>query len=268
MNTENKSILVECNNLGIGVITLNRPEKHNAFNEHIIEQLTEALLKLDRDSQVKIILLNANGKNFSAGADLEWMKRMLDYTEQENFTDAMQLVKLLKTLYHVTKPTIALAKGITLGGGVGLLCCCDIVIAEENARFSFSEAKLGLVPATISPYVIRAIGQRAARYYFLTAKTFTADEAKAIGLVQEVIPHEDMLSAGMTFAATLLKNGPQALTIIKKLVSDFDVPDDALLKESATLIAKVRTSEEAQEGISAFFEKRDPTWSVNLQEME
>lgn len=253
-------ILTEHRPDGICIITLNKPEKHNAFDEYLIANLTEKLITLDQDETVKVILLNANGKNFSAGADLEWMKKMLLYTEQENVQDALQLVKLLKTLSTIRKTTIGLAKGITMGGGIGLLCCCDIILAEQEARFCFSEAKLGLVPATIAPYVIRAIGSRFAQYYFLTAKIFSAIEARNMGLVHEIIAQNNLLDHGITVATSLLKNGPQALLIIKQLISRFNQSNDEILHETAELIAKVRISSEAQEGLAAFLEKREPEW--------
>ncbi|MBA2653547.1 MAG: enoyl-CoA hydratase/isomerase family protein [Gammaproteobacteria bacterium] len=256
----NDTVLVDYYPGGIGMITLNRPDRHNAFDDKMILQLTAALLDFKKDNKIKIVILYASGKNFSAGADLDWMKKMIQYSEKENLADAMQLVELLKTLSNMEKITIALAKGITMGGGVGLLACCDIVIAEEAARFCFSETKLGLVPATIAPYVIQAIGPRLAKYYFLTAKIFTAVEARDIKLVHDICS-QDVFSNGINLARSLLKNGPQSLLTIKKLVSRFNSVDDALLNETALIIAQVRTSAEAQEGLSAFLEKRDPEWA-------
>ncbi len=244
----------------LGIITFNRPAQHNAFNEYFIHKLTRFLTYLNEEPKIKIVMLTGNGENFSAGADLEWMKKMAHYTQEENLADAMQLVYLLKTLFNLQKPTIALAKGKTLAGGVGLLSCCDIVIAEEKALFAFTEAKIGLIPATISPYVINAIGAHKAKYYFLTAQPFNAYEAQQIGLVHSVVKEDNLYNEGLKIANRLTKNGPQALTAIKKLVTRFVQNDDSLLLETAELIAKIRISEEAQTGLTAFFEKRQPIW--------
>jgi methylglutaconyl-CoA hydratase len=256
-----KSILVEHPSNGIAQVILNRPHKHNALDDNLIKLLITELTALEHDKNVKIIVLTANGKNFSAGADLAWMKRMISSSEEENFADAIQWVTLLKTLFNITKPILALPQGITLGGGVGLLACCDIVIAEKDARFCFAEAKIGLVPATIAPYVIQAIGPRAARYYFLTAKIFGTAEAQRIGLVHEMASAQDLLTTGMALALSLLKNGPNALREIKRLVLRCNLLDETFLKETAALIARVRVSKEGQEGLSAFLEKREPRWN-------
>lgn len=261
-------ILKEQHENGITIITFNRPERHNAFDDVFIKRFTEELYACNDDDTIKIILIKANGKNFSAGADIEWMKRMLQFTEEENFNDALQLANLLKELKNTPKITIALAKGTIMGGGVGLLACCDMVIADDQTRFCFSEAKLGLVPATIAPYVIQAIGSRAAKYYFLTAKSFNSLEAKEIGLVQEIVKHDQLVASGIELANSLLKNGPHALPIIKQLVSKIMPYNESLIIETAELIASVRCSSEAQEGLSAFLEKRETSWVRSLDKME
>jgi methylglutaconyl-CoA hydratase len=257
---QEQSVTLTKESNAIALLTLNRPERHNAFDDKLIQQLLAQLQNLQADPTTRIILLKANGKNFSAGADLEWMKKIAQYSESENIADALQLVELLKTLQKLSKPTIALANGITMGGGIGLLACCDIVIAEQEARFCFSEAKLGLVPATIAPYVINAIGARTALYYFLTAQIFSATEAKQINLVHEVAIEKDLLTSGMDLAVNLLKNGPNALTTIKQFMAEYISPSDTLLQGTAKLIATVRAHAEAQEGLNAFFEKRPPRW--------
>lgn len=259
---DNEMILVDTKTNGIGMVTLNRPDRHNAFNEAVITQLTNILIQLQHDATIRVILLCAKGKNFSAGADLEWMKSMMHYSQEENIADVMKLVKLLRILSSATKPTIALAKGITMGGGVGLLACCDIVIAAADAQFCFSEAKLGLIPATIAPYIIHAIGPRAAQYLFLTAKKFDAHTALNLGLIHEIIsPAQTLDEEGMITAKRLLENGPEALTLIKQQIAQISPGnDDQAAKETAQLLATVRASAEAQEGLSAFLEKRSPRW--------
>jgi methylglutaconyl-CoA hydratase len=255
-----QEILIDKQPNGIVTLILNRPERHNALNDQLISSLIDQLTLLDNDNDVKVVILAANGKNFSAGADLEWMKKMAHFTQEQNYQDALQLVTLFKLLHGMQKPTIVLAKGFTMGGGIGLLACCDIAIAEQEAKFCFSEAKLGLVPATIAPYIIKAIGSRVALYYFLTAKLFTAKEAQEIHLIHEVVAEKDLLTTGIDLAISLLKNGPKALNEIKQLVTKFNPFNEEILQETAKIIAEVRATQEAQEGLSAFFEKRPPKW--------
>lgn len=253
-------VLVEESADGILTLTLNRPDYHNAFNEEVIKKFHSQLLKADQDSHVRIVIIRANGKHFSAGADLGWMKKMISYSEAENISDAMTLMSLLKTLYSMSKPTIALTHGSAIGGGVGLLACCDIVLAEEEANFCFSEVKLGLIPATIAPYVIRAMGSRATQYLFLTAKRFDAITAQRLGLVHEIVPQKSLDSTCQTVCDQLLSNGPFALKATKGWLAHLDSMNEEFLVESAKLIAKIRTSAEAQEGLKAFFEKRKAQW--------
>lgn len=253
-------IVLSTTRSGITTLVLNKPEKHNAFDEHLITRLTQLLLRHHEDPHTRVVILTANGANFSAGADLTWMQKMISYSKEENMADAQQLATLFKTLKHLSKPTIALVQGKTFGGGLGLLACCDIVIAAADASFCFSEAKLGLVPATIAPYIIQAMGARAAQYFFLTAQPFTADMAKYHGLIHEIVESTHLLSAGHDLARRLQANGPQALTVIKQLIARCLNQDDELLTETAELIASIRISAEAQEGLSAFLEKRQPQW--------
>jgi methylglutaconyl-CoA hydratase len=248
---------------GITTVTLNKPQIHNAFDEYLIQELTKTFRLLNEDKATRVILLNANGKNFSAGADLNWMRRMVNFSREENVHDAMKLVELLQTLISISKPTIALAHGSTLGGGVGLLACCDIVIATETANFCFSEARFGLIPATIAPYIISAMGIRAARYYFITAETFRAHDALRMGLIHKIVP-EYSLPIGIEIAESLLQNGPNALVAIKKMLNRFQTIDENLLNETAQWIADARVSPEGQEGLAAFFEKRKPKWDKSV----
>jgi methylglutaconyl-CoA hydratase len=250
---------------GVGTIRMNRPEVHNAFDDLLITELTTELRRLDQAEDVRVIVLAANGKSFSAGADLNWMKRMARYTEEENLRDARALAGLMRTLSGLRKPSIARVQGAALGGGVGLVACCDIAIAADPASFSLSEARLGLIPSVISPYVIAAMGERAARRYFLTAERFDAREAHRIGLVHEVVALEALDTKVTQIVAELLKNGPKAVAASKDLVrlARARAIDDALVEETARRIAAIRVSPEGREGINAFLDKRPPSWMAS-----
>ena len=247
---------------GVGRLTLNRPELHNAFDDALIARLTAALLSLEADRRVRAVVLAAAGKSFSAGADLNWMQRMAGYSEAENLEDARALAGLMSTLDRLAKPTVALVQGAAFGGGVGLVACCDIAIASEAASFALSEVKLGIVPAVISPYVAAAIGQRAARRYMLTAERFSAERARALGLVHEVVPAERLEETGREILGQLAQGGPQAQAEAKDLaLSLAGRPiDRELIDETAQRIARVRAGEEAREGLAAFLEKRKAAW--------
>ena len=247
---------------GVGRLTLNRPELHNAFDDRLIAQLTAALLSLEADRRVRFVVLAAAGKSFSAGADLAWMQRMAGYSEAENLEDARALAGLMSTLDRLAKPTVALVQGPAFGGGVGLVACCDIAIASEAASFSLSEVKLGLVPAVISPYVVAAMGPRAARRFVLTAERFSAEEARDLGLVHEVVPADRLEAAGARILALLAEGGPEAQADAKDLVLSLAGRPigRALVEETAERIARVRVGEEAREGLAAFLEKRAPNW--------
>ncbi len=256
------ALLSETDESGRAIITLNRPELHNAFDDTLISSLTGELRRLERDPNVRVVVLAARGKSFSSGADLNWMRRMAEYSFEENLSDAMGLADLMKTLANLAKPTIALVQGAAIGGGVGLVACCDIALAAENAIFCLSEVKLGLIPAVISPYVASAIGPRATRRYFITAERFTAVEAYRLGLVHEVLAAEDLDSRANHFTELLLQNGPQAMASVKALVSEVALSslDDDLIADTAERIAEIRASDEGREGLSAYLEKRKPNW--------
>ncbi|MSN26783.1 MAG: enoyl-CoA hydratase/isomerase family protein [Geobacter sp.] len=248
---------------GIATLTMNRPELHNAFDDLLIADLTAELKRLEADEAVRVVLLAGSGRSFSAGADLSWMRRMADYSREQNLADALGLAELMQTLNSLSKPTIALVQGAAYGGGVGLVACCDLAIATRRASFCLSEVKLGLIPAVISPYVMAAIGPRACRRYFLTAEPFNADQAQRIGLLHEVVEDEEaLLSRGMELAALLLKNGPQAMAAAKELIAMVSGRplDDALIGDTAGRIADRRASAEGREGLTAFLEKRTPGW--------
>lgn len=255
-------ILYQINANGIATIILNKPEKHNAFDDAIIQSLTETLINLNNDAAIRVVILKAHGKNFCAGADLAWMQRMANYTEQENLNDSIKLASLMRTLNFLTKPTIALVQGATIGGGVGLIACCDIVIAENEASFCFSEVKIGLIPAVISPYVIQAMGARAARRYFLTAESFTAKTAYQLGLVHDVVSSEQLDQAAEKFSQLLLQNSPTAISTAKQLITDVAAQpiNDELIHETAKRIAAIRVSAEGQAGLKAFLTKQPAPW--------
>ena len=259
----NQDILQTEINQGIGTIRMNRPDVHNAFDDVLIAALTAELRRLDQLPQARVVVLAASGKSFSAGADLNWMRRMAKYSREENLRDAMALAGLMRTLDEMEKPTVASVQGAAFGGGVGLVACCDIAIASTEAAFSLSEARLGLIPSVISPYVIAAIGERQARRYFLTAERFDAAEARRIGLVHEVVDSAALDAAVANMTAHLLKGGPNALAAAKKLIVDVSrrPMDDALSAETARRIAAIRVESEGQEGLAAFFEKRPPAWT-------
>jgi methylglutaconyl-CoA hydratase len=253
---------IETREHGAAWITLMRREKHNAFDEQLIAELTAALRECESDEAVTSVVLAADGKNFSAGADLDWMRRAALQTREQNIADAQKLAALMRTLDELPKPTIALAHGSTFGGGVGLVACCDIAIAATDARFCFSETKLGLVPAVISPFVIAAIGARNARRYFQTAEVFGAEIARAIGLVQEVVSQSDLKERGLALTATLSTTAPGAKAASKRLVRNVvgHAISDIISDLTAREIADTRANDEAKEGIAAFFEKRKARW--------
>jgi len=247
---------------GIATVTLNRPQLHNAFDDALIEALIAELGRLDTDPAVRVVLLAGAGKSFSAGADLNWMKRMAGYSYQQNLDDALCLAELLLTLDRLSKPTIALVQGAAFGGGVGLVAACDIALAGAGASFCLSEVRLGLIPAVISPYVVRAMGGRATRRYMLTAERFSAAEALRCGLVHELVPPEELNSHGRQLAETLLGNAPGALAAAKGLLRTVEAPvDESLIRNTAESIAELRAGPEGREGIAAFLEKRQPTWA-------
>ena len=256
------SIITDIAADGRATVTLNRPDIHNAFDDELIERLAADLEKLDQDSGVGAVVVAAAGNSFSAGADLNWMKQVADFSEAENLAGAEAMAQMLKTLHGLSKPTIARVHGVAFGGGVGLVACCDIAFAADAALFSLSEVKLGLVPATISPYVINAIGERQSRRYMLSAERFDAVEALRIGLVHGVVQAADLDQAIDDMAETLLANGPQAMAEVKAMLASVSGRriDDDLAHETAALIARIRVSDEGREGLASFLEKRKPDW--------
>lgn len=247
---------------GVARVTLDRPKIRNAFDDALIAALTKALHALDADDKVRAVVLAGNGPAFCAGGDLNWMKRMAGYGYDENLSDAQALADLMKTLDRMRKPTIARVHGPAYAGGVGLVAACDIAVGVPEAKFCLSEAKLGLSPATISPYVVRAMGERMARRYFLSAEVFDGIEAHRIGLLSHLSPSEKLDGEIDEILRHLMQSGPQALAKIKDLVRTVAAGpvDDPMIADTARRIAEIRVSPEGREGIAAFLEKRKPSW--------
>ncbi len=252
---------------GIATLQLNRPEVHNAFDDQLIAALTQALQQLDEDSKVRAVVLTGAGASFSAGADLNWMRGMASASEADNYADSLRLAELMRTLAFLSKPTVARINGAAYGGGVGLVACCDIAIAVDTAKFGLTETKLGLVPAVISPYVIRAIGERQAMRLFLTAAIFDAAHARTIGLVHATVAAAQLDDVVRTELDLLLKAGPHAVREAKALVHHdrnfVSRTQEKIDARNAALIARLRISDEGQEGLGAFLGKRKAAWTMN-----
>ena len=246
----------------VATLWMDRPAVFNAFNEQLIAELAAACAELDADASVRVVVLAGRGKHFSAGADLNWMRRAADSTEAENLADSRKFAAMLRALSEMSKPTIARVQGAALGGGTGLAAACDMAIAADDASFATSEVKFGIIPAVISPYVLRAIGPRHALRYFQSAERFGALEAKAMGLVNEVVTVDELDAAVDRLVQALLACGPQAQFAAKQLIAALTGRpiDDAVGEETATRIARQRATAEAREGFAAFFDKRAPAW--------
>ncbi len=255
-------ILTDTDTRGVTTLTLDNPARHNAFDDILINTLTTKLEQIGADPKTRMLVLASTGRSFSAGADLGWMARMASYSEAENIADAARLAGLMRTLDRLAKPTLAIVQGNAYGGGVGLVACCDVVLAADTAKFCLSEVKLGLIPAAISPYVINAIGARQARRYFTTAEVFTAQRAQQIGLVHEVSPPAQLEAARDGLISALLAGSPQAQAAAKSLVflCEGRTVDDALTEETARRIAAQRATPDGREGVAAFLERRTPIW--------
>ncbi len=247
----------------VHLITLNRTQVHNAFDDRLLTDLQHLLDTVIADARVRVIVLKAHGKHFSAGADVAWMQRMAQFSEAENLADAQALARVMYTLHQCPKPTIAMVQGAAFGGGAGLVAACDIAIAAHTARFCFSEVKLGLIPAVISPYVIQAIGARAAAALFMSAEPFDAKRAYELHLVQHCVPEEELLTYTRQYAERMAQLAPLAVRASKALVRQVSgLPiNEALQHLTATLIARQRTSVEGQQGLQAFLKKETPTWN-------
>lgn len=257
-----KTITTLLNTAGVAELVLNRAEVHNAFDDGMIVELIDALKTLAANPAVRVLLLKSKGKNFSAGADLNWMRSMAEKNYQQNLEDAGQLAELMRKLDTFPAPTIALVQGAAFGGALGLVSCCDIAIAEQGASFCLSEVKIGLIPAVISPYVMRAIGERASRRYFLTAERFDAATALNLGLVHQLVDAGGLEAAAEHFVSILLNNSPAALRCAKELMAAVQNQpiNQQLIDSTSARIAAIRVSAEGQEGLTAFLQKRTPAW--------
>jgi len=246
---------------GILRLTLNRPEVHNAFNSTLILEVTDAVERAKDDDAIRVVIITGQGKSFCAGADIHWMREIIRYSFEQNLEESLQLAEVLHQIYTLPKPTIAMVNGSAIGGGTGFLSACDIAIASEGAKFGLSEVKIGLVPAAISPYVIRKIGESKAREYFLTGNRMTAERAVEIGLINEAVPPNKLEQRVTELVYHLLTSGPDAIANCKELIRR--VPSMTFEEAkvyTARMIANLRVSEEGQEGMAAFLEKRKPRW--------
>lgn len=250
---------------GVATVTLNRPEVRNAFNDEVIAEMTAVFLQLGERAEVRCVVLAGNGPAFCAGADLNWMKRMAGYDREQNLADAAELARMLRVIYECPKPTIARVQGDVYAGGTGLVAACDIAVSVDTANYCLSETRLGLIPATISPYVIRAMGARAAHRWFLTAEKFDAAEAHRIGFVHEVVKAGALDAKVAEIAQALVNAGPAAVKACKALVQDVAEKDITalLIQRTVQAIADIRVSDEGREGIQSFLGKRKPNWLLN-----
>ncbi|MGL4473167.1 MAG: enoyl-CoA hydratase-related protein [Shewanella sp.] len=259
--SDHKFSAIECHlNDGVGILTLNRTALHNAFDDKMIAEMSSALALFSRETQCQVLVLRASGKHFSAGADLDWMRKQAHLDFEHNLNDARSLATLMHMLDQFPKPTLVLVQGAAYGGALGLICCCDIAISTPNASFCLSEVKLGLIPAVISPYVMRAMGQRQARRYMLTAERFDAVTALSLNIVHQL--SDNLEQAALTHLQHLLANSPQAMAWVKRLlrhIEDGAINQDTL-DYTSERIARIRVSAEGQEGLNAFFDKRAPNW--------
>ncbi|MBI3772915.1 MAG: enoyl-CoA hydratase/isomerase family protein [Gammaproteobacteria bacterium] len=252
-------IIIDRTPNGVYTLCLNRPDRHNAFNAELIDELLTALQQIHADADARVLIVTGKGKSFSAGADLDWMRGSAQYNAVKNRADANKLAQLMRTIYELKVPTIARVNGPAYGGGLGLIACCDIAIAAASAQFAFTEVRLGLVPAVIAPYVLQAIGLRQSRRYFLSAEPFTSTEAHHIGLIHEVAADDKLDERVQHQAGHLLKAGPIALQQCKRMLQQI-TGNSHNERELVELIAHLRTSPEAQQGMTAFFDKRQPPW--------
>lgn len=243
-------------------IFLNRPEVHNAFNSTMIVELDDAIERVKEDKSIRVIVLSGKGKSFCAGADINWMREIIHYSFEQNLEESLQLAELLHKIYVLPKPTVAMVNGTAIGGGIGFVSACDIALASEDAKFGLSEVKIGLVPAAISPYVIRRIGESKAREYFLTGKRISAQKAQDIGLINDVAPAEELEDKVEEIIQLLLASGPEALASCKELIQKVaHMSFEEAKSFTARMIANLRVSKEGQEGMASFLEKRKPLWT-------
>lgn len=265
--TDFTTIQLETDPRGVATLWLNRPEKNNAFDAQTIRELILAIDQVGADKSVRLLVLRGRGKHFCAGGDLAWMQQLGQLDYNGNLADAQQLAELLYNLYHLKKPTLAVVQGAAFAGGLGLVSCCDLAIGAEDAQFSLSEVRIGLIPATIAPFVIKAIGQRAARRYALSAERFDSQRAVDLGLLAERYPAAELEAQADAWIANLLQNSPAAMVACKALFHEVAAGEltPALRRYTEGAIARIRMSPEGQEGLRAFLEKRKPSWQENAQ---
>jgi methylglutaconyl-CoA hydratase len=247
----------------IGLLTINRDHKRNAFDNHLLADMIQSIEQAKNDPKVRVIILKANGAHFSAGADLNWMSSMADFDEQANITDALVLGRLMYHLYHCPKPILAMVQGSAFGGGAGLVAACSVAIASTSARFCFSEVKLGLIPAVISPYVVKAIGERSAQVLFMSGEVFDAHRALSLQLVHHCVGDDALLNFTLHYAQQISQNAPEAVKQslqLARYVANKPI-DEALMHYTASLIAQKRISAEGQQGLHAFLNKETPNWN-------
>lgn len=250
----------------VATILLDRTDKCNALNEEMVEELTEAFIQTDADDKVRVIVLSGKGKDFCAGADLNWMAAAKDFSKKENHNDAMKLANLMAIITNTSKPVVCVLQGNVYGGAVGLVACSDIVLADRTTMFCLSEARLGLIPAVVGPYVVQSLGIRQAKRYMLLASPFNIADGLEEGLVHELFDQGKADEALQGTLRKLLRNGPEALTKVKEFIREYEVKVNN--KASADLIADIRVGKEAQEGLAAYFEKRQPVWAPKLKEVK
>jgi methylglutaconyl-CoA hydratase len=265
--TQNYRHLITSISNGVSYVTLNRPEVRNALNEVLIDELTDCFRTISEDVNVRVVILNGAGSVFCAGGDMNWMQRSINFSPEENRRDARTLAEMYRAIDECAQPVIACVHGAALGGGMGLCSVSDIVLAAPDVQFGFTEVKLGIVPAVISPFILKKIGENHARRYFLTSELFKTEVAKEIGLVHEILSLEQIPARAETLAKQILANGPQAVREAKKLVREIiRKPMDVALDHAVDLISHLRTSPEGQEGLRSFLEKRAPSWKPTSAE--
>jgi methylglutaconyl-CoA hydratase len=254
---------IKCNiDKDIAYVTFCRPEVHNAFNDTVIYEMTDLFAGLGKEKGIRAVVLSGEGKSFCAGADLNWMKRVINQSFEENLKESNALAELFSMIYNFRCPVIGRINGAAIGGGVGFVSVCDITVAAESAKFSFSEVKIGLVPACIGPYVVKKIGEGRAREYFITGERINAEKAFQIGLINKVVGDQKLDEAIKELLATIKSSGPEAIGVAKKLVSSVPHMAEEIYKPfTAEMIARLRISKEGQEGMNAFLEKRKPKWA-------
>jgi len=260
-NNRYQTILFELDN-NVARVILNRPDVHNAFNDIMIRELIDVFNEIEKHPEARVVVLTGEGKSFCAGADLNWMRRVKDYSYEDNLHESLELSDMLYRIYASSKPTIARVNGAAIGGGTGLVAVCDIAIAASTAKFSFSEVKIGLIPACISPYVIKKCGEGRCREFFLTGERMTAERALGAGLVNRIVAAEEIDEAVAELVKQLVSSGPEAIARCKELLMNVPLMKyDEVKRYTAEVIAQIRISEEGQEGMAAFLDKRKPLWT-------